>query len=318
MKIEANSTNTTVTPADGGYHRSHRPDKTEQKKQLQGNTIQASLLHIKPEKADKEAIMEQANRKALKTLLSQFADDESTSQTMKDLSDRSMKNQADAVEYLNKAREQATREEAIKNQYDVDPDSEEQRNLDLLIKREDGEKLTDEETAILENMGPLTQYQEDYLYAHKEKRQYEEKATDAMRSSKICNDYIQSIKKELLKSHPMVDASKEAAEILANAVKDVVSQIVSDAQDYLDEKAEETKEKREEMEEEIQERKEELERKKAEDARRDEQLLEGEQLLNHLQKPIQSALQEADIEANMRLELEKQESMKGIKISDYM
>ncbi len=176
MKIEANSANTTVTPADGGYHRSHRPDKTEQKKQLQGNTIQASLLHIKPEKASKEAIMEQANRKALKTLLSQFADDESTSQTMKDLSDRSMKNQADAVEYLNKAREQAAKEEAVKNQYDVDPDSEEQRNLDLLIKQADGEKLTDEETAILENMGPLTEYQEDYLYAHKEKLQYIETA----------------------------------------------------------------------------------------------------------------------------------------------
>ena len=318
MKIETNSAKTTVTPADGGYHRSHRPDKTEQKKQLQGNTIQASLLHIKPEKTDIETIKEQANRKALKTLLSQFADDETTSQTMKDLSDRSVKSQAEAVEYLNKAREQAAKEETIKNQYDVDPDSEEQRNLDLLIKREDGEKLTDEEMSILENMGPLTQYQEDYLYAHKEKRQFEEKANDAMRSSKICNDYIQDIKKELLKYHPMVDASKEAAEIMKNAAKEIVSQLISDAQDYLDEKAEETKEKREEMEEEIQERKEEMERKKAEDARRDEQLLEGEQMLNHLQKPIQSALQETDIEANMRLELEKQESMKGIKISDYM
>lgn len=317
MKIETTANNT-ITPTDGEYHRSHRPDKMEAKQQLQGNTIQASLLKIKPQKADKEDIMEQANRKALKTLLSQFADDESTSQTMKDLSDRSIKSRAEAVENMNKAREQAAKEEAIKAQYDVDPDSEEQRNLDLLVKQEDGEKLTDEEMAALENMDPLTQYQEDYLYAHKEKRIYEQKANDAMRSSKICTDYIQSIKHELLKVHPMVDASKEAQEILANAVQDVVSQIVSDAQDYLDEKAEKTKEEQKELQEEIDERKEERERKKAEEARRDEQLLEGEQLLNNLQKPIQSALQETDIEANMRLELEKQESMKGIKISDYM
>ncbi len=318
MKIEANSTNNDVTPADGGYHRSHRPDKTEQKQQLKGNSIHASLLHIKPEKADKEAIMEQANRKALRTLLSQFADDESTSQTMKDLSDKSVKSQADAVEYLNKAREQAAREEAIKNQYGVAPDSEEQRNLDLLIKQEDGEKLTDEEMDILANMGPLTEYQEDYLYAHKEKRIYEANANDAMQSAQVCNDYIQSIKHELLKVHPMVDASKEAAKIMENAVKDVVSQIVSDAQDYLDEKTEETKEKREELQEEVDERKEEMERKKSEETRREEQMLEGDQMLNTLQKPMQSALQETDIEANMRLELEKQESMKGIKISDYM
>lgn len=80
---------------------------------------------------------------------------------------------------------------------------------------------------------------------------------------------IQGIKQERLKSHPMVDATKEADVIEKSASKEIVGMLMDEVKDHFDETTEELKEQeekraeekeeKEEQQEEIEENREELE-----------------------------------------------------------
>lgn len=95
-------------------------------------------------------------------------------------------------------------------------------------------------------------------------QEYQMKADDNMKDIINENYAIRDIKIERLKSHDMVDAGKQADEIMQAASKEIQGMVMQDAKDNIDEKLEETKEKAEEAEEKKEELEERLEEAKRE------------------------------------------------------
>lgn len=142
--------------------------------------------------------------------------------------------------------------------YGVDADSDEQRDLELLMKQQNfsmgvsREGLTKEELERIEeiNQEPLTEYQSRALeinaYAGTCKLELQDiqyRMEDDIRD-------IRSIQLERLKSDPMVEAQKNAASIMQAANKEIIGMVLQDGKEQVDEKAKEAKEEAEKKAEE--------------------------------------------------------------------
>ena len=79
---------------------------------------------------------------------------------------------------------------------------------------------------------------------------------------KARNMAVEDIMVERLKSHGMVDAQKEADDIMDSASKEIVGMLTDEAKEHVDETLEEQKEKAEEIKEKKEEQEEKLEKKK--------------------------------------------------------
>lgn len=137
----------------------------------------------------------------------------------------------------------------MKEQCNVADDSKEQQDLNLLEKRQEyrrgvGEKLTRDEWKKLNEIDkqPLTEYQKRALEIHAQA--VEEKVTirDTTSGMQAAVGNVKRIMIEKLKTHGMVDAKNAADVIMDAANDDVVSMLVSDVKDGIDEKMEEAKE----------------------------------------------------------------------------
>lgn len=174
-------------------------------------------------------------------------------------------------------------QQALQEGYGVEADSQEQKDLELLLKRnaadrkEQGVSLTKEEKARLEEIDKagLTDYQQRYLALDEAKDPYRQIVKDTELAIQIENATISAIEQEKLKSAPMVKATKEAEAIKEAASKDIVGLLVEEGIEKTEEekaekeeKAEEIKEEKEEQEEILAKRKE--EREKAEAAAEDD------------------------------------------------
>lgn len=140
-------------------------------------------------------------------------------------------------------------------------------NKELASLREEKEKLkeqygiTGEETEA--ELPEEYKMQRDELTRYGEP--YRETITDASKVIKEEQKVIAAVKVERLKSNPMVEASKEADELLASAEKEVYGMLMDEVVEHLEEDTKEAKEKQEKLEEEA--KLEEAKRKEREERR---------------------------------------------------
>lgn len=106
------------------------------------------------------------------------------------------------------------------------------------------------------------EYQEHQLSLEDEKKQYENLLCQNEREIIQENAIVRGVSLERLKSAPMVKAAKQAEEILKAAGEEIVSMIVEDAEEKLEEKEEEREEKAEKLNEQREEAEEFLEKSK--------------------------------------------------------
>lgn len=191
----------------------------------------------------------------------------------------------------------------LRNQYGVDPDSQEEKDLRLLEKELDSHRpdsqitLTKEDYEELERIKKtgLSEYQQRSL----EIRGYEGPAKDTIYNNSIEikteNAIISSTEIERLKSHTMIDAQDAAEDIMDAASKEIMGMLVDEAKDHIDDEAEKAKEEakekakeKEELEEKIEKNKEE----KKEKERLTEEILEGVSELAVNTTDMESAQQE--------------------------
>lgn len=162
--------------------------------------------------------------------------------------------------------------EELRETYEVSADSEEQKDLELLEKRIRSRNpmynvsLTKEEEERLAEIDkkPLTEYQQRALRIDSDIIRYDTEIDKANEEIKAENNAIRAIKQERLKDHGMVDAQKEAKEIMEDAGKDIIGMLAGEAQDHIDEKLEEKIEDAKEKAEEKEEQEEKLEEQRAE------------------------------------------------------
>lgn len=146
--------------------------------------------------------------------------------------------------------------------YNVDPEGKEQKDLELLEKSLDFSKLlTDEEREQLKDIGELTDYQKEALEIDGYLNTLEKKRQGALQGYEAIQGGIIDTELEELKDHSMVDAQKEAAKIMQTAAKEAAFMLLQEAKDHIDEELKEKKEEIEKAKEEKEEREENIENK---------------------------------------------------------
>ena len=164
--------------------------------------------------------------------------------------------------------------ENLKREYEVEPDSKEQKEVELIVKYNKSkndvtaEKLTDEEMEQYNSidMDNLTEYQSRMLELYDRREQPEKNLEDAKKEIIKAGKEITAIGIERLKKHLMVDAGKDADAVLKAASDEIVGMIVDEGKEHANEKLEEIKEDSEKKAEEKEEREEELQEIKEEKA----------------------------------------------------
>jgi hypothetical protein len=162
--------------------------------------------------------------------------------------------------------------EALREEYHIDPDSQEQKDLELLNKAYGaqshpwiGMQLTEEEEERVAQLqaGGMSEYMSRGMELNRQLWEYASAAYDLQKEIVTENAVIRGIRDERRKHHTMVDAQADADEVLKAARDEILGMVIEEAKDHIDEEqenreeeAEEIKEEREEQEELLEERKE--------------------------------------------------------------
>lgn len=152
----------------------------------------------------------------------------------------------------------------LREEYGVEPDSQEQKDFELLERYQDKDerlKMTGKE---LERAGQLTEkgytdYQKRALEVSLYKTPYKAQLKEAKKGWLEENATIRAMSLLRLKKDPMVKASKEADQILEDGSKEIIGMLSEEAVDHIDEKFEEEIEEAEERKEEEKQEQEKIE-----------------------------------------------------------
>lgn len=196
--------------------------------------------------------------------------------------------------------------------YEVKDDSQEQKDLELLERRQDqknGVKVasfTEEERKRLEELDqqPLTEYQQRALELNERAGKFKLDIRDYEGQMMDDSADVRGIKLERLKSDPMVGAQKEAEAAKKAANDEIIGMLVNEAVDHMDEKLEENEEKAEEASEKKEEQEQQLDDMKEKRAVQ-EALIEGTKEAAEKAKAEAERNQTPDIELGDILEITK-------------
>lgn len=202
--------------------------------------------------------------------------------------------------------------EVLRELYEVDMDSQEQKDLELLEKEQDykngvsNEGLTKEEIERLAELHqqPLTEYQERALELNDQAGNFKIQIEDANRRMKDDTSDLYSIRKERLKSNAMVEAQDAAEDIMKAANDEIIGMLVEEAKEHVDEKMEENEEKAEKAAEEQEEKEEQLDEIKLKRAVQ-EALIEGTKEAVEKAKAIERQSEAPDMEITEMVDIAK-------------
>lgn len=243
--------------------------KQEENGQIKNGSLFAGNLNMAEDPIAKKK--QEAREQAAKLVSDAFAraqviDDEIAERYRKISDSQAVKKAAqDSIKELDASKEE------LKEIYGIAPDSQEQKDLELLEKRRDyfkgdGEKPSEEEWKRLKEIDKqgLTEYQQRSLDYDSQKAPYEKEIKTANGVIVEESSAIRSTKLSLLKSRDMVDAAEQADGVLESASKEIIGMLKDEAQEITEEKQkeeEEKLEKRKEEKEEFEERLEEIREK---------------------------------------------------------
>ena len=222
----------------------------------------------------------EAQEKALKVVGDAFSGDLEIDNELQERRDKIAALEQENQKLQGQINEITDRQKELMEQYGITADSQEQKDLELLRKKDkwlmgDGPELTKEEVervAELEKEG-LTEYQTRQREWDAEKKHFQKDLDKNKEEILVENAIIRGTRLERLKNDPMVKAQKEADAILDAASKEIIGMIMEEVKDTIDEETKENQEKAEKLEE-IQEEKEAFIEKQKEKREETEELLE--------------------------------------------
>jgi hypothetical protein len=210
-------------------------DLTEDSKKKTSGTINASELNIPGNKNStlKELL---AKRAAIKVQMDQFEKDLNVADEIKTHADKRDSLQKEASSHQGEVNRINGLKNDLKETYGVEDNSDEQKNLELLEKQiATPEALTTEERDKIKNMGELSEYQEAALEYDAMAGIWQDRADQAMEDSINEDKSIEGIKLGLLKTHPMLDAKKEAEGILKKTDDEIQVAILDELKNKVNE-----------------------------------------------------------------------------------
>lgn len=289
----------------------------ENKSQIKNGSIFAgNINNMSTDKIEQKRA--QARKQATKAIMDQFASDNQVADALDESRARIQELKGIKVEYQDEKKYYLQERENLKDIYQIDEDSQEQQDLDLIRKANQALKtgklgdLSKEELDRVANMGDLTEYQSRSLEYDTVIDYYDSLLEDCDKEIRNGNAGISATKLEMLKNDGMVKANKAADKILEAGSKAVIGMLMADAKNHIDEEmaklveaAKEAAKKKEEEEEKLESIKEEKE--KTEELVEDIQESSSEQ--DKLNQEIKKILKDQEL---------LEEDIKGLVVDDLL
>lgn len=274
----------------------HKQHKKEERTNYFAGNLNQDLFENKLLQKKKEA-----REKAMKVIGDAFKGDKQIDNDLQERRDKISSLEEENQKLQNQINEIGKRQDALMEQYGITADSQEQKDLELLRKKDkwlrgEGEALTKEEferVSQLENE-ELTDYQKRQREWDAEKKHFQKDIDKNNEEIFLENAIIKGTKLERLKHSPMVKAQKEAEAILDASSKEIIGMIMDEAKDTIDEKNKEAQEKAEKLEEKQEEQEAFIEKQK-------EKREENEELLENM--PIQEMIQMGQLKEEIKQEI---------------
>lgn len=262
IQKENNYENYNASPAEKEGAKTDKVGKAEGAKK--SDSIFAGDLNLMENPIEQKR--KQAQKQAMKLIQDAWANEQKIDESVSERKyhyEQMKKQKGSAQKELNDIN--SNREE-LKEAYGVTDDSEEQKDLKLLERRQDvnngfGPPLTKAEKEKLKEIDekPLTEYQQRMLEYNDLSAKFRKEVQEADAGMKDDAADMRAIMIERLKTHAMVDAQKSADKIMEAASKEIIGMMGEEAMEEIDKKVEEEKEKAEEKKEEKEEKEERVE-----------------------------------------------------------
>lgn len=210
---------------------------------------------------------QQAQKKAMKFVQDAWNSDRKIDQSQEEIREL-QKTQWEEAEYNHKrVLECENRKENLRQKYGVDEESQEQKDLELLMREshyDPNHPFTEEEEARLEELRgqPRTEYQKKCLEIDHEQLIFESREESASSYAAYLQSSLTDMKIERLKFHKMTDAQNDAEKVMEQASEDIQGMLIEEAKDHVDETYEEKREEAEKMAEEKEAEEEKIELRK--------------------------------------------------------
>lgn len=262
----------------------------------------------------------QARKQAAKVLRDQFANDNKVTDGMNELRARNAEIKEELQALYEQRKGFMEERDALQEKYGIDPDSQEQKDLDLIRK---GSNLLDagnlssmskDELERLANLGERTEYQQRSLEYDKVIKHISSMEEELLNERIANTSSIMSTKQAILEAggKGIRAAKKAAGDILQAASDSIIGMIWDAAKDHVDEEMEKLVEAAKEQAEKKEEEEEKLENIKEEKEEQEElaeAIQESTSEQTKLQDEIKKILKEVEL---------LEEDMKGIAVDEFM
>ncbi len=197
---------------------------------------------------------DQARKQAMKLINDAWDADKKAADGI-DALNKDKQNQLNRLsEYKQSLKEADEREKQLQEKYNIDPDSQEQKDLELLKKYQNYSNGSDyadfskEEVERLKELQntPRTEYQDKALMLNGYRGEVRNQISMAEYKLMAISESVHDSKIDRLKSQDMLKADDSADQILDAAEKDVLGMVIDDAKENIDKKMEEEQKKAEE------------------------------------------------------------------------
>lgn len=296
-------------------------------------TFYAGNLFANQDTVSRKFAMKQ--KEAVKRVLDQFRSDLQTDEEMRQMTEHAetlgdvIREKTEQIQGVDERRAE------IRQRYEIDPDSQEQKDLELIQKANAAKEhpfdpayqLTEEEQERYDNLPPMTAYQQEMLECDEEEKKYRRERESAQIDAIVDKETVHATKKALLKvtaKNSMVGAQADAKKIMEGALDEVVSGLVKEGVDKVDEDMKETQEEMAEDQKEALEKKIELEKMKEEEAAQEEARQELEATVLSAEMQAVSGTQKAvdNLQANIKSLVQDQVmldvDMKGLRVNQQV
>lgn len=281
-----------------------------------GQTINASELNLM-----QDSILERKKKAmadAMDIVSKQFKADAKIDADLDERRSKIAESKENANAALKEINSLSEEQEKLKETYGIADDSQEQQDLELRMKFQESMKpgsnvtLTREEMKRVEELGPMTEYQQQAMDLENAKGVWKDEMKAAQKEISLQTQIIRGTKQELLKYHGMVDAQNAADASLKAASDELVGMLMQEGLDHIKEEVEDAVEKGEDLKEEKEEQEALREEQKAEQTEQTKQQTESGTLQN-VQNEVEQQIQEI-LEKQKLLE----EDLKGIQVDNII
>lgn len=240
-------------------------NKDENDKVTKSNIINANNTKINSNPIEEKK--KQAKKNAMQIMHNAFRGEISIDDELRERKQNIKKQSQIIDENLTQIKNIEAERVSLRDQYHVSEDSQEEKDLELLAKEAEANFkgsttiLTIEERRRLGQIykSGLTEYQQLSIDMKKTEEPYCIAVNEAKQELQKENAIIRETNLERLKSNPMAKAKKQADALMDAAGKEIMSMLIDEGTEHLDEVQEENKEKAEKIAEKQEEKKQQIE-----------------------------------------------------------